>query len=389
MRVLGTKRGAALVAAVALGLAVAAPPVAAGSASSSAPQAEADYIVTLKPSVANVSAVADAQLDRHDGGASPGRVFRSVRGYTARLTAAEAAALASEPNVLAVERDGLMYATVTQTNAPWGLDRIDQRDRPLSTTYTYTRTGAGVTAYVFDTGIRLTHSQFGGRAVAGFSAFSGGANDCNGHGTHVASTIGGSTYGVAKGVRLVAVRILSCSGSGSISGIIAGIDWAIGNHSAGTPAVANFSLGGGASSSLDSAINRLINDGVTVAVAAGNSSANACNTSPARVPNAFTVAASNSSDQFASFSNRGSCVDIIAPGVSIPGAWYTSNTATRTISGTSMATPHVAGAAAKVLQGSPSASPSSVMSSLRSSGTSGRISGVPSGTPNLLLFTNT
>jgi aqualysin 1 len=184
------------------------------------------------------------------------------------------------------------------------------------------------------------------------------------------------------------VRVLSCTGSGSTSGVIAGIDWAVQNHQAGQPAVANLSLGGGASSALDAAINRLINDGVTVVVAAGNSSANACNSSPARVPNAFTIAASASNDTFASFSNRGSCVDMIAPGVSITAAWWTSNTTTRTISGTSMASPHVAGAAAKVLQAG-NASPATVMSTLRTAGTPNRISGVPAGTPNLLLFTNT
>jgi len=373
---------------MAVALAAAAAPVTAGAAGNSrADRTEANYIVTLAPGVTNVSGVAQAQLDRH-GGADPQRVFRSVRGYTARLTAAEAADLAAEPSVLAVERDGVVTANPTQTNAPWGLDRIDQRDRPLSGTYTYNNTGAGVTAYVIDTGIRLTHNDFGGRAVAGFSAVGGGTSDCNGHGTHVASTIGGATYGVAKGARLVAVRVLNCNGSGTTSGVIAGIDWAASNHAAGTPAVANLSLGGPASSSLDAAINRLINDGVTVAVAAGNSSANACNSSPARVPNALTVAASNSSDVFASFSNRGSCVDIIAPGVNITAAWWTSNTATNTISGTSMATPHTAGAAAKVLQSSPGASPATVRSTLINNATTGRISSVPAGTPNRLLFSN-
>ncbi len=385
MRIHATRRCVAFASVLVVCLALATP-VAAGQRSQGA-QAEANYIVTLAPGAGNVAAVADAQLDRH-GGANAQRVFTSVRGYTARLTAAEATALAAESGVVAVERDGVVTANPTQNNAPWGLDRIDQRDRPLSGTYTFTRTGQGVTAYVIDTGIRFSHNDFGGRAVPGFSAFSGGSGDCNGHGTHVASTIGGATYGVAKSARLVAVRVLSCTGSGSTSGVIAGIDWAAQNHQAGQPAVANLSLGGGASSALDAAINRLINDGVTVVVAAGNSSANACNSSPARVPNAFTVAASNSSDVFASFSNRGSCVDIIAPGVSITAAWWTSNTATRTISGTSMSSPHTAGAAVKVLQGG-NASPATVMSTLRTAATPNRISSVPAGTPNLLLFTNT
>ena len=347
--------------------------------------AAATYIVTLRPSSADVTATAERQLD----GARPGRVYEAaIDGYTARLTAAEAAELAAQPGVVDVERDRVVSLAVTQTNAPWGLDRIDQRDRPLSTTYTYTRTGAGVRAYVIDTGIRFAHSDFGGRAVTGFDAIDGGsADDCNGHGTHVASTLGGTRYGVAKGVTLVGVRVLSCSGSGSLSGVIAGVDWAVGNHSAGQPAVANMSLGGGASTALDASINRLVNDGVTVVVAAGNSRANACNSSPARVPAAYTVAASDRNDALASFSNRGSCVDIIAPGVGITAAWHTSNTATNTISGTSMASPHAAGAAAKVLQGG-NASPATVASTLNQAATTGRISGVGSGTPNRLLFTN-
>jgi subtilisin family serine protease len=369
-------------------------PVGAAPAAPAAPReaATADYIVTLDPGTATgkeVATVAAAQLGRYSPGERAERVFRNVGSYTAELTAAEAQALAAAPGVAAVERDAVVTIATTQSNAPWGLDRIDQRNRPLSTTYTYTATGAGVRAYVIDTGIRFSHTDFGGRAVSGYDAVDGGtADDCNGHGTHVSSTLGGATYGVAKGVTLVGVRVLNCSGSGTTSGVVAGIDWATSNHSAGSPAVANLSLGGGASTAIDSAITRLINDGVTVVVAAGNSSANACNYSPARVSAAFTVAASDSSDRFASFSNRGSCVDIIAPGVSIKAAWYTSTTATNTISGTSMATPHAAGAAAKVLQGSPSASPATVMSRLVTQSTTGVVSGVPSGTPNRLLYSN-
>jgi subtilisin family serine protease len=192
-----------------------------------------------------------------------------------------------------------MNALTTQTGATWGLDRIDQRNLPLSGTFTYTNTGSGVKAYVIDTGIRFSHSQFGGRAISGFDAVDGGtADDCNGHGTHVAGTIGGSTYGVAKSVTLVGVRVLSCSGSGSTSGVIAGVDWVTGNHAAGQPAVANMSLGGGASSALDSAVNNSINDGVSYAIAAGNGNffgfaQNACNYSPARVAAAMTISANN------------------------------------------------------------------------------------------------
>ena len=379
-------------AAAAVAVAVGTLPASSATAASSAEVATSRYIVTLEAGTAGpstVASVAGTQLGRSAPGERPLRVFKNVGAYTADLTAAEAATLAGAPGVAAVEADAVVTTQVTQSNAPWGLDRIDQRNRPLSTTYSYARTGAGVRAYVIDTGIRFGHNDFGGRAVTGYDAVDGGsADDCNGHGTHVASTLGGATYGVAKGVTLVGVRVLNCSGSGTTSGVVAGIDWATSNHSAGTPAVANLSLGGGASTAIDSAINRLISDGVTVVVAAGNSSASACNSSPARVPAALTVAASDRTDRFASFSNRGSCVDVIAPGVSITAAWYTSNTATATISGTSMASPHAAGAAAKVLQGSPSASPASVNGTIVSSATTGVITGVPTGTPNRLLYSN-
>jgi subtilisin family serine protease len=364
----------------------------AAQAAPAAPAAEevSTYIVTLGAGSTDVRSVANAQLGEHSPGESPDLVFRTaLRGYTAEMTASEAAALATEPGVVAVEPDAVVSIAATQANATWGIDRIDQRNRPLSTTYNYTNTGSGVDAYVIDTGIRFAHSDFGGRAVTGYDAVDGGsADDCNGHGTHVASTLGGTRYGVAKATRLIGVRVLNCSGSGSISGVIAGVDWATSNHVAGRPAVANMSLGGGVSTALDAAINRLHADGVTVVVAAGNNSGNACSGSPSRVPNAFTVAASDRNDRFASFSNRGSCVDIIAPGVSVTAAWSTSNTATNTISGTSMASPHAAGAAAKLLQSNPGATPTSIMNTLRSSATANVITGVPSGTPNRLLFSN-
>jgi subtilisin family serine protease len=299
---------------------------------------------------------------------------------------AEALALSEDPRVLYVEEDSEMVAIATQTGATWGLDRVDERDRPLTGTYSYTSTGSGVNAYVIDTGIRRTHTQFGGRAYAGFTAiYDGrGTTDCNGHGTHVSGTIGGSKYGVAKSVRLFAVRVLSCSGSGSTSGVIAGIDWVTANHN--RPAVANMSLGGGASSALDAAVRNSIAAGVTYAIAAGNSNANAGNYSPARVSEAITVGSSTSSDAKSSFSNFGSVVDIFAPGSSITSAWSTSDTATNTISGTSMATPHVAGMAARYLQGNPGASPATVRNALVSAATTNRLRGLPSGTANRLLF---
>jgi len=302
------------------------------------------------------------------------------------MTEEEAIALSEDPAVRFVEEDSVVEASATQTNATWGLDRIDQTDRPLSGTYTYTSTGSGVNAYIIDTGIRRTHTQFGGRAFVGFDAIGDGRNttDCNGHGTHVSGTVGGSTYGVAKSVRLYAVRVLNCSGSGSTSGVIAGIDWVTANHI--KPAVANMSLGGGASTSLDNAVRNSIAAGVTYAVAAGNSNANAGNYSPSRVAEAITVGSTTSTDARSSFSNYGSVVDIFAPGSSITSAWHTSNTATRTISGTSMASPHVAGVAARYLQGNATASPATVRNAIVNAATLNRLTGIPSGTTNRLLF---
>jgi subtilisin family serine protease len=310
----------------------------------------------------------------------------AINGFSAWMSDDQAVALSEDPRVKFVEEDSVMYATVTQTNATWGLDRLNQRDLPLNRTYTYATTGAGVNAYVIDTGIRRTHTQFGGRAVIGFDAVGDGqnTNDCNGHGTHVAGTIGGSTYGVAKTVRLFAVRVLSCSGSGSNAGVIAGVDWVTANHI--KPAVANMSLGGGVSAALDSAVRRSIAAGVTYAIAAGNSNTNAANSSPARVAEAITVGASTSTDARSSFSNFGSVVDIFAPGSSITSAWRTSDTATNTISGTSMATPHVAGVAARFLQSNPTASPAAVRNELVAQATLNHLSGIPAGTANRLLF---
>jgi aqualysin 1 len=308
----------------------------------------------------------------------------ALRGFSAELTEEDAIALSEDPRVAYVEEDQPMEIVTTQSPVTWGLDRIDESALPLSNSYTYTTTGSGVNAYIIDTGIRVTHTQFGGRASVAFDALGGNGIDCNGHGTHVSGTVGGSTYGVAKSVRLFAVRVLNCSGSGTTSGVIAGVNWVTSHRI--SPAVANMSLGGGVSTSLDSAVNNSINAGVTYAVAAGNSNTNASNSSPARVSAAITVGSSTINDARSSFSNFGSVVDIFAPGSSITSAWSTSDTAFTTISGTSMATPHVAGVAARYLQTHTTASPATVRNAIVAAANLNRLSNIPTGTANRLLF---
>ncbi len=309
----------------------------------------------------------------------------ALNGFAVNMSEADAEALSQDFRVKFVEEDSIVTADATQSNPPWGLDRIDQRNRPLNAIYTFNWTGAGVRVYVIDTGIRTAHAQFGGRASNVFDAFGGNGQDCNGHGTHVAGTVGGSTFGVAKSSLPRGVRVLNCSGSGSNSGVIAGVDWVRLNHVA--PAVANMSLGGGASSALDTAVNNLHNANVTIAVAAGNSNANACNSSPARAANAITVGSTTTTDARSSFSNFGTCLDIFAPGSGILSAWWTSNTATATLSGTSMASPHVAGAAALYKQANPSASSTTIRNALVNNATTNVVTNPGTGSPNRLLYT--
>jgi len=312
-------------------------------------------------------------------------VFKhALNGFSVNMTEADAEKLSEDYRVKFVEEDAEMTADATQTNPPWGLDRIDQRNRPLSNSYSYNFTGSGVRVYVIDTGIRTTHTQFGGRASNVFDALGGNGADCNGHGTHVSGTVGGSTYGVAKSALLRGVRVLDCNGSGSTSGVISGVDWVTANHI--SPAVANMSLGGGVSSALDTAVNNLSNSGVPIAVAAGNSNANACNSSPARAANAITVGSTTSTDARSSFSNFGTCVDLFAPGSGILSAWFSSNTATATLSGTSMASPHVAGVAALYRQANPSASSTTVRNAIVNNATTNVITNVGTGSPNRLLY---
>jgi subtilisin family serine protease len=351
------------------------------------------YIVVLKDYAANPRGdlslaphIADDLATAYRGRVD--RVFKhALQGFVVEMSEEDVIEMARDSRVDFVEEDGIVRASTTQTNPPWGLDRIDQRNLPLNQQYNYTPTGAGVHAYIIDTGIRASHTQFTGRIGNGFTSISdgNGSNDCAGHGTHVAGTVGGSTYGVAKGVTLHPVRVLDCAGNGTDSTVISGVDWVAANRT--TPAVANMSLGGGASTALDNSIQGLINAGVTVAVAAGNDyGQNACNYSPARVAAAITVGSTTSTDAKSDFSNIGTCLDIFAPGSSILSSWYTSDTATNTISGTSMATPHVAGVAALYLQGNPSASPATVRDAIVNTATTNVLTGIGTGSPNRLLY---
>ncbi len=372
-----------------------------------------EYIVLLQPAAQRAAAapngvaepaalLAQRVLDAH-GGTLLYTYASALDGFAALLTPGALAALEQdqsvaliEPNLVVALEEPPPLATADIVDvaadpaaapASWGLDRVDQRTLPLSGSFSSSLTGAGVHVYIIDSGVLAAHSDFGGRVSNGYSAIADGRGitDCNGHGTHVSATVAGATYGIARRATIHPVRVFNCKGQGSTAGVLAAIDWVTANHI--KPAVANMSLGSGAMNSLDAAVSNAIQAGVTFAVAAGNSNNVACNYSPARLPAAITVAAATGADARAPFSNYGACVDLFAPGVSIPSAWYTGVNARAVLNGTSMATPHVAGAAALYLQSSPSATPAAVATALISAATSGRISSAGNGTPNRLLYT--
>ena len=338
------------------------------------------YIVTTRPGRAEASVAA---LSLAGARVRPDHVYGSaLSGFAARLDAAQLRAVQQDPNVLRIEPDQVVTASVKQRNPTWGLDRLDQRKLPLSSSYSYAGNGSGVTAYIIDTGILRAHPDFGGRASVGYDATGGSGVDCNGHGTHVAGTIGGTTYGVAKKAKLVGVRVLNCQGSGTYADVIAGMDWV--SKNAARPAVANMSLGGARSESVNEAANRIVSSGVFLAVAAGNNNGDACRNSPSSASRATSVAASDRRDAKASFSNYGDCTHLYAPGVDIVSTWLSGGT--KTASGTSMASPHVAGVAAVRRGVRPGDSPEQVRSWLVENSTAGVIGGNPAGTPNKLLY---
>ncbi len=347
------------------------------------------YIVVLKADkhkgATKLPDAADALAIKHQARIER-KYRRTLDGFVARVPKGRLADLANDPRVEYIETDRIIHLDATQVPATWGLDRVDQRNLPLDSSYTYNGTANAVSVYIIDTGIRLSHTEFAGRAQSGYSVINDGrgTNDCNGHGTHVAGTVGGARYGVAKEVNLYAVRVLDCKGSGLMSGVIAGVDWVASNHNG--PSVANMSLGGGASTSLDRAVRNAVATGVTFVVAAGNSNANACNESPARVAEAITVGATTSTDARASYSNWGSCVDVFAPGSSITSAWSSGDSSVMTISGTSMASPHVAGVAALYLTDHPAATPAEVSTNIIDTATSNHLSSIGSGSPNKLVY---
>jgi subtilisin family serine protease len=347
------------------------------------------YVVVLKNSVsaAGVGDTSDSLAERY-GGKVGRRYSHALRGFeVSALDEDKARQLAADPSVAFVQRNEVVHAVDTEANAPWGLDRVDQHSLPLDTSYTYPNAASTVHAYVIDSGIRLTHQDFGGRATSGIDTLDNDndASDCAGHGTHVAGTLGGNTYGVAKGVQLVAVRVLDCSGNGTTASVAAGVDWVTAH--AIKPAVANLSIGGDADTTLDNAVANSIASGVTYGIAAGNNDGvDACTKSPARVPAGITVGSTTNADARSSFSNIGTCLDLFAPGSSITSDYIQSDTSTAVMSGTSMATPHVTGAAALLLSANPSLTPAQIRDRLVAAATSDALSGVGAGSPNKLLY---
>jgi subtilisin family serine protease len=343
------------------------------------------YIVVLK----NTRAPLDVTIDRvaAAGRATVGNRYQhGVRGFAATMSAEDARALAFDPDVAYVEANQRMYGDATvQNNATWGIDRIDQTSLPLDTKYYGLADGSTVTAYVVDTGIRATHTEFTGRLLAGFAGVADGqgTNDCNGHGTHVGGTIGGTVLGVAKKVNIVPVRTLGCDNGGTLDAFLAGVDWVIANKQ--PRAVANMSVAfNPPNTTVDNKVRALINAGVTVVVSAGNRTTDACTQSPARVPEAITVAAIDKADARATFSNYGTCVDLFAPGVEIYSASFNGDTLARLLSGTSQATPHVTGVAALYLSTHPTATPAQVAAAILSGTVPNKVTDIL-GAPNRLL----
>jgi subtilisin family serine protease len=350
----------------------------------------ANYLVVLKDNINPDEVDFKADIITEFLSSQKDKVFKNaLKAFTIRLSSKDLQKVRKDPNVKYVEQDQVMKITATQFTAPWGLDRIDQVGIPLSGSYTYETTGSSVDAYIFDTGIRADHNEFIGRIRPGYNAISSTAvpNDDNGHGTHVSGILGGTRYGVAKGINIIPVKVLDAFGTGTISQIIAGIDWAIVNHTT-RPSVGNVSISGPVSVSLDEAIRRAIKDGIVMCVAAGNNSVDVSTTSPGRIEEAIVVGSVTNTDQWSSFSNFGTIIDILAPGTSITSAWHTGINDINVVSGTSMATPHVAGAAALYLEKFPGTTPSNVQNGLKSSSVGDRILLVPAGTSNALLNIN-